>query len=188
MLLNLVDKHWTRERSLHHNNNFLCELGPVFGFALSVLDEPKIMNVVSLLLFSVKAQAVEILSMMENDICSREAEVRTLRRETDELKLHAAAREDEHKEEVGNLSAQLEEARCAVVSGNCNSNNLPCKTLFTLTGAWSSCPRCVYSNTGQNKWAAEDCLGGKCRSAETSDQIRTSASQVHDGNFTSFSD
>ncbi|XP_076009911.1 centrosomal protein of 72 kDa [Genypterus blacodes] len=83
MLLNLVDKHWTGERSLHHNNNFL-------------------------------SQAVQILSMMENDICRREAEVRTLRRETDALKVHSAAREDKHKVEVGDLSAQLEEARCSV--------------------------------------------------------------------------
>lgn len=26
MLLNLVDKHWRGQRSLHHNTNFLCEL------------------------------------------------------------------------------------------------------------------------------------------------------------------
>ncbi|XP_059195738.1 centrosomal protein of 72 kDa isoform X2 [Centropristis striata] len=83
MLLNLVDKHWTGERSLHHNNNFL-------------------------------SQAVQILSMMENDISSREAEVRTLRRETEALNFQAAAQEKEHKTEVCNLSAQLEEARSAV--------------------------------------------------------------------------
>ncbi|XP_071324657.1 centrosomal protein of 72 kDa isoform X1 [Trachinotus anak] len=83
MLLNLVDKHWTGERSLHHNNNFL-------------------------------SQAVQILSMMENDISSREAEVRTLRREADALSFQAAAREEEHKTEVRNLSAQLEETRCTV--------------------------------------------------------------------------
>ncbi|XP_070768716.1 centrosomal protein of 72 kDa [Enoplosus armatus] len=83
MLLNLVDKHWTGERSLHHNNNFL-------------------------------SQAVQILSMMENDISSREAEVRTLRREADALSFQAAAREEEHKTEVRNISAQLEEARNAV--------------------------------------------------------------------------
>ncbi|XP_018544633.1 centrosomal protein of 72 kDa [Lates calcarifer] len=83
MLLNLVDKHWTGERSLHHNNNFL-------------------------------SQAVQILSMMENDISSREAEVRTLRRETDALRFQAAAREEEHKTEVRNLSAQLEETHCAI--------------------------------------------------------------------------
>ncbi|CAJ1062114.1 centrosomal protein of 72 kDa [Xyrichtys novacula] len=83
MLLNLVDKHWTGERSLHHNNNFL-------------------------------SQAVQILSMMESDISSREAEVRTLRREVDVLSFQRAAREEEHKSEVRNLSAQLEEARGAV--------------------------------------------------------------------------
>ncbi|XP_023131270.2 centrosomal protein of 72 kDa isoform X2 [Amphiprion ocellaris] len=83
MLLNLVDRHWTGERSLHHNNNFL-------------------------------SQAVQILSMMESDISSREAEVRTLRREADTLSFQAAAREEEHKSEVRNLSAQLEEARRAV--------------------------------------------------------------------------
>ncbi|XP_054477417.1 centrosomal protein of 72 kDa isoform X2 [Anoplopoma fimbria] len=84
MLLNLVDKHWTGERSLHHNNNFL-------------------------------SQAVQILSMMENDISSREAEVRTLRQEADGLSFQAAAREEEHKSEVCNLSAQLEKA-CSGVS------------------------------------------------------------------------
>ncbi|XP_061572692.1 centrosomal protein of 72 kDa isoform X1 [Cololabis saira] len=80
MLLNLVDKHWRGERSLHHNNNFL-------------------------------SQAVQILSMMESDISSREAEVRTLRQDVDALSFQTAAREEEHKTEVRNLSAQLEEAR-----------------------------------------------------------------------------
>lgn len=62
------------------------------------------------------AQAVQILSMMESDISSRETEVRTLLREADALRFQAAAREEEHKTEVHNLSAQLEEARRAVVS------------------------------------------------------------------------
>ncbi|KAL6109141.1 cep72 [Pungitius sinensis] len=79
MLLNLVDKHWTGERSLHHNNNFL-------------------------------SQAVQILSMMESDISSREAEVRTLRGETDALSVRAVAREEEHRSEVRSLSGQLEKA------------------------------------------------------------------------------
>ncbi|KAF0045343.1 hypothetical protein F2P81_001872 [Scophthalmus maximus] len=83
LLLNLVDKHWKGERSLHHNNNFL-------------------------------PQAVQILSMMENDISSREAEVRTLRREADAQSFQAATREEEHTTEVRHLSAQLEEARSAV--------------------------------------------------------------------------
>ncbi|XP_071771998.1 centrosomal protein of 72 kDa [Centroberyx gerrardi] len=83
MLLNLVDKHWTGERSLHHNNNFL-------------------------------SQAVQILSMMESDICSREAEVRTLRREADALNHQAAAREEKHKVEVHHLSSELEEAHSTV--------------------------------------------------------------------------
>lgn len=54
--------------------------------------------------------------MMESDISSRETEVRTLRREADAFHFQAAAREEEHKTEVHNLSAQLEEARRAVVS------------------------------------------------------------------------
>ncbi|XP_075965181.1 centrosomal protein of 72 kDa isoform X2 [Anarhichas minor] len=83
MLLNLVDKHWTGERSLHHNNNFL-------------------------------SRAVQILSMMENDISSREAEVRTLRREAAALSFQAAAREEEHQSEVRSLSAQLEVAGSGV--------------------------------------------------------------------------
>uniref|UniRef100_A0A8C2Z641 Centrosomal protein 72 n=1 Tax=Cyclopterus lumpus TaxID=8103 RepID=A0A8C2Z641_CYCLU len=77
ILLNLVAKHWSRERSLHHNNNFLCEF-------------------------------VQILSMMEDDISCREAEVRTLRQ--DALNFQEAAREEEHKSEVRNLSAQLDTA------------------------------------------------------------------------------
>ncbi|XP_056142996.1 centrosomal protein of 72 kDa [Lampris incognitus] len=83
MLLNLVDKHWAGERSLHHNNNFLSE-------------------------------AVKIFSMMENDISSREAEVRALRGEVDALSQQADVREEAHKLEVRNLSSQLEEAQNAV--------------------------------------------------------------------------
>ncbi|XP_078109210.1 centrosomal protein of 72 kDa isoform X6 [Sander vitreus] len=101
MLLNLVDKHWMGERSLHHNNNFL-------------------------------SHAVQILSMMENDVSSREAEVRTLRREADALSFQAAAQEEEHKTEVRNLSAQLEEARSAVVSGF--STRKQCWALGGLNG------------------------------------------------------
>ncbi|KAM4736251.1 LOW QUALITY PROTEIN: centrosomal protein of 72 kDa [Anableps anableps] len=80
MLLNLVDKHWRGERSLHHNNSFL-------------------------------SQAVQILSMMESNISSREAEVRTLKQDVNALRFQALAREDEHRTEVRDLSAQLEEAR-----------------------------------------------------------------------------
>uniref|UniRef100_A0A672Z5A2 Centrosomal protein of 72 kDa n=1 Tax=Sphaeramia orbicularis TaxID=375764 RepID=A0A672Z5A2_9TELE len=83
MLLNLVDKHWTGEKSLHHNNNFL-------------------------------SQAVQILSLMENDISSREAEVKTLRREVDALSFQAAAREEQHKTEVRRLSSELEEAHSSI--------------------------------------------------------------------------
>lgn len=68
-------------------------------------------------LFLPPAQAVQILSMMESDIASREAELRTLRCEADEQRFQAAAREEEHKIEVRNLSAQLEEARCTIVRG-----------------------------------------------------------------------
>lgn len=55
--------------------------------------------------------------MMEKDISSREAEVRTLRQEADELRVQATAREEAHRAEARDLSAQLEEARDAVVSG-----------------------------------------------------------------------
>lgn len=54
--------------------------------------------------------------MMESDISSREAEVRILRQDVDALSFQAAARDEEHKTEVQNVSAQLEEARKAVVS------------------------------------------------------------------------
>lgn len=62
------------------------------------------------------AQAVQILSMMESDISSREAEVRTLRRDVEALGFQVAAREEEHKTQVRNLSAQLEEAQREAVS------------------------------------------------------------------------
>lgn len=75
------------------------------------------MNIFSSFLYLALAQAVQILSMMENNISSREAEVRTLRREADALRVQAATREEEHKTEVHNLSAQLEDTRGAVVSG-----------------------------------------------------------------------
>lgn len=116
MLLNLVDKHWTGERSLHQNNNFLCELDFGFKECGLWLQKPEIMSVFPSFLFLVLAQAVQILSMMESDISSREAEVRTLRQEADALRFQAAAQEEEHKTEVHNLSAQLEEAQRAVVS------------------------------------------------------------------------
>lgn len=82
------------------------------------------MNVFPSFLFLALAQAVQILSMMESDISSREAEVRTLRREAGALGFQAAAREEEHKIEVCNLSAQLEQTRSAVVSGFYSCNNI----------------------------------------------------------------
>lgn len=66
--------------------------------------------------------------MMENDISSRETEVRTLKREAAALSFQAAAREEEHKTEVRTLSAQLEKASSAVVSGFCSW-----KTMLTFT-------------------------------------------------------
>lgn len=69
------------------------------------------------------AQTVQILSMMEQDISSREAEVRTLRGDVDELKEQAEIREQVHETEIRSLSAQLEEAHGSVVS---------CQSLSTL--------------------------------------------------------
>lgn len=67
-------------------------------------------------LFLALAQAVQILSMMESHISSREAEVRTLRQDVEALSFQVAAREEEHKNQVRNLSAQLEEAQREAVS------------------------------------------------------------------------
>lgn len=117
MLLNLVDKHWTGERSLHHNNNFVCGFG--FRGSHICLHESEIINPFSPFLLLALAHAVQILSMMENDIFSRETEVKTLRREADALNFQTAAREEQHKAEVCNLAAQLEKACSAVVSGFC---------------------------------------------------------------------
>eukprot|EP00063_Salmo_salar_P029345 XP_014004180.1 PREDICTED: centrosomal protein of 72 kDa-like [Salmo salar] len=87
MLLSLVDKHWTGERPLHHDNNFL-------------------------------SQAVQILSMMEQDISSGEAEVRTLRGNVEELKEQAEIRDQDHRTETHRLTTQLEEAHISVDSLN----------------------------------------------------------------------
>uniref|UniRef100_A0A8C6SXV2 Centrosomal protein of 72 kDa n=1 Tax=Neogobius melanostomus TaxID=47308 RepID=A0A8C6SXV2_9GOBI len=83
MLLNLVDKHWRGEKSLHQNNNFL-------------------------------SQAVQILSLMESSISSRENEIKTLRQQVDALNSKAAAKEERHEVEVQKLSSQLEEAHATV--------------------------------------------------------------------------
>ncbi|CAL8290979.1 unnamed protein product [Merluccius merluccius] len=83
MLLNLVDKHWAGERSLHQNNNFL-------------------------------SQAVQILSMMEDDLSVQEAEVTTLRWDMAALCHGAEQTEEEHQVEVLGLSSQVEEAHGAV--------------------------------------------------------------------------
>lgn len=74
------------------------------------------MNVFSSDLFLAVAQAVQILSMMESNISSREAEVRTLRQDVNVLRFQALSRENEHRTEVCDLSAQLEEARREAVS------------------------------------------------------------------------
>ncbi|KAJ0000345.1 hypothetical protein NQD34_012187 [Periophthalmus magnuspinnatus] len=87
MLLNLVDKHWRGERSLHQNNNFL-------------------------------SQAVQILSLMESSISSREAEIKNLRQQIDSLNSKAAAKEEQHKTEIQNLTSQLQEAH--VTAGKLN--------------------------------------------------------------------
>ncbi|XP_037310939.2 centrosomal protein of 72 kDa isoform X2 [Pungitius pungitius] len=117
MLLNLVDKHWTGERSLHHNNNFL-------------------------------SQAVQILSMMESDISSREAEVRTLRGETDALSVRAAAREEEHKSEVRSLSGQLEKACGGVVSGIGRRKECGSSDGLGVFGR-AHCIYCIFSSQGK---------------------------------------
>ncbi|CAL8341888.1 unnamed protein product [Gadus morhua 'NCC'] len=83
MLLNLVDKHWAGERSLHQNSNFL-------------------------------SQAVQILSMMEDDLSVQEAEVTTLRWDVATLRHGAELREEEHRLEVLGLSSQVEETQGAV--------------------------------------------------------------------------
>lgn len=63
------------------------------------------------------AQAVHILSIMEKDISTRESEVETLRGKVDTLNFRASAQTEEHRMEVRNLSAQLQEAHSEVVSG-----------------------------------------------------------------------
>ncbi|XP_068616639.1 LOW QUALITY PROTEIN: centrosomal protein of 72 kDa [Brachionichthys hirsutus] len=82
MLLNLVDKYWTGERSLHRDKNFL-------------------------------SQAVHVLSMMESDVSSQEAEVRTLKRQTDALTFQLAAQDEKNRAELRYVAAQREEARSA---------------------------------------------------------------------------
>lgn len=91
------------------------------------------MTELSSVLFLAVAQAVQILSMMESDISSREAEVKTLREDVSRLRFQALAREDEHGAEVCDLSDQLEEARREAVS--ClpllKANTSPLRKLFS---------------------------------------------------------
>lgn len=66
------------------------------------------------------AQAVHILSLMEKDISTQESEVKTLRGKVDTLNFRASVQTEEHRMEVRNLSAQLQEAHSEVVSGSSN--------------------------------------------------------------------
>lgn len=121
--------------------------------------------------------------MMESDISSREAEVRTLRQDVDTLRIQAVAREEEHKTEVRKLSAQLEETRRTEVS------SLIIDIKFALervdTDQHTILP---LFDAGQTKRAAEDRLGGKCHTAEAAHQVRASVPQINDKKFTDDSD
>lgn len=114
MLLNLLDQHWTEDGSLHQSD-FLCELEFGFWGMLHLITRGRD-NDHSLRICLTAAQVVHILSMMENYICSQEAEARILKKETDALNFQLAARDEEHKSEMCSISAQLEEARSAAVS------------------------------------------------------------------------
>lgn len=131
MLLNLVDKHWKGEQSLHHNNNFLCKT--VFGFGAMLKSEGNLKIIKELSSFHLwaPAQAVHILSMMEVDISGWEAEVRTLRREADALSFHAAAREEEHLTVTSLLSWRRLTAQLWVDSAP--KKNLEFYTVFMST-------------------------------------------------------
>lgn len=64
------------------------------------------------------AQAVHIVSMMEKDVSTQESEVKTLRGKVDTLNFRASKQTEEHQTEVRNLSAQLQDTRCEVVSAS----------------------------------------------------------------------
>lgn len=76
------------------------------------------------------AQAVNILSMMDKDVSTRESEVKTLRGKVDTLNVRASKETDEHQEEVRNLSAQLQDACSEVVSGFCHQKSHLCSHSF----------------------------------------------------------
>ncbi|KAJ8004834.1 hypothetical protein DPEC_G00140420 [Dallia pectoralis] len=69
-------------------------------------------------------QAVQIMSVMDQDLSSREAEVRTLRRSVKELKEQAEMGHQDHHTETQRLTAQLEEAHGAVDDLNENLRTL----------------------------------------------------------------
>lgn len=56
--------------------------------------------------------------MMEQDVSSREVEVRTLKEEIEELKLNAESRDQDHIAEIQRLTTQHEEAQGNTVGGN----------------------------------------------------------------------
>lgn len=119
MLLTLVDKHWTGERSLHHHNNFLCalEFGTEECHIWLQATVIKAVLIISILSFYGSSQGSPHPLFCEKDIFTWESEVETLRGKVDTLNFWASTQTEEHQMEVRNLSAQLQETRSEFVSG-----------------------------------------------------------------------
>lgn len=154
-----------------------------FGGCHIWFQESEMINVFSSFLLMALAEAVQILSMMEEDISSRESKVRTLRWEAAVLSLQVAVQEEEHKTKVLNLSAQLVEARSAILSGCCTWKQSLDFHSFTKLANYD-----LRSNTGPTKWAASDRLARECVSPEAAYQVRTTVSQVPHWRFPCCSD
>ncbi|XP_045900023.1 centrosomal protein of 72 kDa isoform X2 [Micropterus dolomieu] len=90
MLLNLVDKHWTGERSLHHNNNFLSQAVQI----LSMMEN------------DISSREAEVRSLRrEADALSFQAAAQEEQHKT-EVRNHSAQLE-EARSAVGKLNEQL---------------------------------------------------------------------------------
>ncbi|XP_061675321.1 centrosomal protein of 72 kDa isoform X2 [Syngnathoides biaculeatus] len=126
-------------------------------------------------------QIVQILSMMENHISSKDAEVKTLKEEVGALCFFAAAQEREHKADVTEFTARLVMTRIELQNSQENSSWERKLLWRTLTGQRQKSLQYNVECLGRAQHAAEGCLGEERRPPEGADHVRTSVPPVYGG-------
>ena len=139
-------------------------------------------NKTNKLLF-IPAQAVQILSMMEDDLVVQEAEVTTLRRDVATLRHGAELREEEHRLEVLGLWSQGEGTQGAAV------RDTPLQVILQhpVLGRHVE-DVLVWWRVGWAPAAAEAGSGGERGPAKAADQTGAAVPQISDESFTNWSD